>query len=146
MFTGKSNFLPLCIFKNLISRNQLRFIWNRINSKPVITVTLRVDEKITLLPSVDDWLAAVRLHIFDLAPSIGLALQRAQHAHPNSLILNTIESKLFLTLQNDPEASGSKFWLIRPRMIILRAISKRGMVFLNLKKVESPYQKNSEQN
>ena len=72
-------------------------------------MTLRVDDKITLLPSVDDWLAAVRLHIFDLAPSIGLALQRAQHAHPNSLILNTIESKLFLTLQNDPEASGSKF-------------------------------------
>ena len=72
-------------------------------------MTLRVDDKITLLPSVEDWMAAVRLHIFDLAPSIGLALQRAQHAHPNSLILNTIESKLFLTLQNDPEASGSKF-------------------------------------
>ena len=60
------------------------------------------------MPSVDDWMAAVRLHIFDLAPSIGLALQRAQHAHPNSLILNMVESKLFLTLQNDPEASGSK--------------------------------------
>lgn len=93
-------------------RNQLRFIWNRINSKPVITVTLRVDDKITLLPSVDDWMAAVRLHIFDLAPSIGLALQRAQYAHPNSLILNMVESKLFLTLQNDPEAIGSRILFV----------------------------------
>ena len=93
-------------------RNQLRFIWNRINSKPVITVTLRVDDKITLLPSVDDWMAAVRLHIFDLAPSIGLALQRAQHAHSNSLILNMVESKLFLTLQNDPEAIGSRILFV----------------------------------
>ena len=100
-------------FKIYFFRNQLRFIWNRINSKPVITVTLRVDDKITLLPSVDDWMAAVRLHIFDLAPSIGLALQRAQHAHPNSLILNMVESKLFLTLQNDPEALGSRFLFIR---------------------------------
>lgn len=108
MFTGQSNTVAPIFYKILFSRNQLRFIWNRINSKPVITVTLRVDDKITLLPSVEDWMAAVRLHIFDLAPSIGLALQRAQHAHPNSLILNMIESKLFLTLQNDPEAPGSK--------------------------------------
>ena len=113
MFTGEANVVSP-IFQNIFFRNQLRFIWNRINSKPVITVTLRVDDKITLLPSVDDWMAAVRLHIFDLAPSIGLALQRAQHAHPNSLILNMVESKLFLTLQNDPEALGSRFLFILP--------------------------------
>ena len=144
MFTGESNVISP-IFQIIFFRNQLRFIWNRINSKPVITVTLRVDDKITLLPSVDDWMAAVRLHIFDLAPSIGLALQRAQHAHPNSLILNMVESKLFLTLQNDPEASGSRTSCAHARLMNWIYFEAQDVIS-EPRKVKNADQKDSEQN
>lgn len=61
-----------------LRRKQLIFIWNRINSDPVMVTAISAkDEKIQIEPNPDKWREIMKIHLSDLVPIIALALERS---------------------------------------------------------------------
>lgn len=75
----KHTVLRICTALLELRRKQLIYIWNRINSEPVMVLSITTNQNnMCLCPKTEEWIEVIHIHLTDIVSIIGLALQRAQ--------------------------------------------------------------------